>query len=63
MQRQAMAAARARRLDVRREQIATALARIEQDEFGWCVECGDEISQARLDLDPTVLICIACARG
>lgn len=62
MQRQAMAAARARRLEARRGRIAATLARIREDEFGYCVECGDEIAPARLDQDPTVATCIDCAR-
>lgn len=63
MQRQAMAAARARRLEVRRGRIEAALARIREGEFGRCVECGEEIAAARLDLDPTVPTCIGCARS
>ena len=42
-------------------QIAAALKRIDEDEFGWCGECGEEIAQARLEVDPTVLFCIECA--
>ncbi len=63
MQRQAMAAARARRLDARRGRILAALARIEEGEFGYCAECGDDISTGRLEQDPTVSTCIDCARG
>lgn len=63
LQRQAMAEAQARRLDVRRGRIASALARIGDGEFGYCVECGEEIALARLDLDPTVPACICCAGG
>jgi DnaK suppressor protein len=42
-------------------QIAAALERIENDEFGWCGECGEAIAKARLEFDPTVLFCIDCA--
>lgn len=63
MQRQAMAAAGARRLGARRSRIEGALERIREGEFGWCAECGGEIALARLDLDPTVTTCIGCARG
>lgn len=63
MQRQAMAAAQARRLTARRRRIEAALARIESEEFGWCTGCGEAISLARLELDPTVATCFDCASG
>jgi DnaK suppressor protein len=63
MQRQAMAAARARRLDTRRSRVESALSRVRDGEFGWCSECGDEIPRRRLDLDPTITTCIGCAMG
>jgi DnaK suppressor protein len=63
MQRQAMAEARARRIVARRARIEAALGRIRDGEFGWCAECGEEIAEARLNLDPAVPTCIRCARG
>ena len=39
-----------------------ALARIEQGEYGFCVECGDEISAGRLEARPEAALCINCAR-
>ncbi|SFP07173.1 TraR/DksA family transcriptional regulator [Tranquillimonas alkanivorans] len=63
MQHQAMAkATQARRAQLRRK-INAALARIDEGEYGFCAECGDEIAEARLDLDPTVARCAACMRG
>jgi DnaK suppressor protein len=61
LQVQAMAqASEARRRDeVRR--IEAALRRIEQDEFGYCVRCGDDIAEGRLEADPTATVCIPCA--
>jgi DnaK suppressor protein len=46
-----------------RELIAldAALRRIEHDEYGICNQCGDEISQGRLESDPSVPLCIQCA--
>jgi DnaK suppressor protein len=38
-----------------------ALKRIEQDEFGICNRCGDEINPRRLESDPSVTLCIQCA--
>ena len=63
MQQQAMAQATERRRAVERQKLEAALARIDADEFGFCVDCGEDIPPARLALDPTVLRCISCARG
>ncbi|HSM42296.1 MAG TPA: TraR/DksA family transcriptional regulator [Afifellaceae bacterium] len=62
MQRQAMAEAseRARALEV--QKIVAALHRIEDGEYGYCVECGEEISHKRLEIDPAASHCIGCAR-
>lgn len=63
LQRQAMAAAQSRRRGAERQRIRAALGRIEEGEFGWCEDCGEEIAPKRLDLDPTVTRCIGCASG
>ena len=44
------------------EQIKAALARMEAGEYGVCVKCGAEISEARLDLLPATPFCKTCAR-
>lgn len=61
MQVQAMALAQERRRKSERAAIAAALKRIEEGEFGYCIECGDEISEARLRNSPTVVKCLECA--
>lgn len=53
---QAMGAQEVTRLKV-------ALARIENEEFGWCENCGDAITPKRLELDPAAIRCIDCASG
>jgi len=61
MQGQAMAQATDAR---RRQQIAAlrvALARIENGEFGECMECGEDIAAARLNSNPAITLCIDCA--
>ena len=63
LQRQAMAQATARRRQGRDTRITAALARIEEGEFGYCQDCGEEISVKRLTLDPTLPTCVSCARG
>lgn len=43
------------------EQINSALARIENGQFGICLACGEEISEKRLQAVPHSPICISCA--
>lgn len=63
LQSQAMARATQGRRDAQRRALASALARLEAGEFGYCDACGDEIAEARLVLDPTAMRCISCASG
>jgi len=63
LQNQAMAQATARRRGAERQRIMAALARIETDEYGYCVTCGDEIAAARLAADPALALCAPCMRG
>lgn len=37
-----------------------ALQRIRSGEYGYCIECGDEISAARLAAKPEVALCVDC---
>ncbi len=63
LQQKAMAkATQARRGQLRRRLLA-ALDRIDEGEFGYCVECGEEIARGRLELDPTAATCVSCAPG
>lgn len=43
------------------EQIRAALKRIEEDEYGYCVKCGNEIAPERLDILPATPFCSKCA--
>lgn len=61
MQQQAMAEEAERRRRLRGRQIEAALRRIDAGEFGYCVKCGDEIPEARLNFDPASPICVGCA--
>ncbi|MEM1162045.1 MAG: TraR/DksA C4-type zinc finger protein [Pseudomonadota bacterium] len=63
MQQQAMAQAQSRRRAGRLKAIRAALQRMDEDEFGWCQNCGEEIAPGRLDLDPTASQCVSCAAG
>ena len=51
----AVAAERARR--------AAALRRVETGDYGWCLNCDEEIDVRRLEIDPAAPLCLDCARG
>jgi len=61
MQAQAMSKETGRRRRRKLLQIDAALKRIEEDDYGYCQECGEDIAPARLEVDPTALLCISCA--
>ena len=63
MRVQAMAQEVARRREMERKRIAAALKRVEDNNYGYCVSCDEEIQPKRLDFDPSVPNCINCARG
>lgn len=62
IQGQAMAAAIGVRRVQRSAALSAALRRMEAHEFGWCASCGEFIGIRRLDVDPVVTTCIACAQ-
>jgi DnaK suppressor protein len=43
------------------QMIDTALQRLEDGEYGFCVVCGEEIESGRLALDPAVPTCVTHA--
>ncbi|MBY6200665.1 TraR/DksA C4-type zinc finger protein [Maritalea mobilis] len=43
------------------QQIKAALTRMDEGEYGYCVKCGKEISEQRLDLLPFTPFCRECA--
>ncbi len=63
LQGQAMAQETARRRDNEVARIDAALKRIEQDEYGYCLSCGEKIAAKRLALDPMAAVCVTCAAG
>jgi DnaK suppressor protein len=61
MQQQAMAEAqeRTRKRDLAR--IEQAERRLREGEYGYCLECGEEIPDGRLAIDPMAERCVGCA--
>ena len=59
-QQLALAAGRQRTQDLSR--IEAALQRIEDETFGLCVVCDEEIAPKRLAFDPAAPTCVDCAR-
>jgi DnaK suppressor protein len=62
IQNQAMSIEMERRRIDETHRIDAALARMEKDEFGYCMTCGDEIEKKRLELDPAIPTCVGCAK-
>ena len=61
LQVQAMAKALGARRQGRLRRIEAALQRLEDGEYGICMECGVEIPVKRLAIDATILRCVNCA--
>ena len=61
LQDQAMALETDRRRGLEIERIEAALKRIEADDYGYCLSCGEEIPAKRLELDPATPVCVDCA--
>jgi len=61
MQAQAMSQASNQRRRETLVGIEAALGRIDSGDYGECRECGEFISTKRLEFDPTIRLCIACA--
>ena len=61
MQQQAMnqATEQKRKHDLVR--IEAAERRLRDDEYGYCEECGEEIPDGRLAIDPMAELCVGCA--
>ena len=62
IQQQSMDLARDERRKARLAVLAAALNRLDEDEFGYCLACGEDISRQRLEIDPAVTLCVDCQR-
>ena len=62
IQQQAMALASERNRGHELQRIKSALARIDDDAYGDCLVCGEEIPEKRLRFDPSIATCVGCAK-
>ena len=62
MQQQSMDTAKEARRIGRLRLIEAALRRLEEGDYGYCLNCDESISDGRLKLDPTFPLCIDCAK-
>jgi len=58
-----MAQAQQKRRDTHKQALHAALRRLAENEFGYCMECGDKIEEARLLANPVVLKCVSCLKS
>lgn len=63
MQQQHMALAQRRRLEQQRQQIQSALSRVQRESYGACVRCEEPIGFARLSARPEGPLCRECQSG
>ena len=63
LQSQAIALVQQRLRDVLKSSLKAELKRLDKGEFGYFVDCGDEIEEARLSASPVILKCMPCLRG
>lgn len=61
LQAQAMALEVERRRELELARIDSALKRLEEGEYGYCVTCGEQIALKRLEFDPATPVCVTCA--
>ena len=61
MQAQAMAQETHRRREAKLRDVDAALQRIEEGEYGHCLNCDEPINPKRLAVDPKASFCIECA--
>ena len=61
IQLQEMALEQNRRREFEIQRIDAALKRIEDGEFGFCNNCGENIPLKRLEVSPSTPLCVDCA--
>mgnify|MGYP005847888695 CR=1 FL=1 len=60
MQQQAMAKAKRQAFQGQLRQVLAALRRLDEDDYGYCLDCDEPIPLARLKVRPEAELCLAC---
>jgi DnaK suppressor protein len=63
LQGQAMSQEASRRREQELIRVSKAIKRMELGEYGECLNCGEEIANGRLEVDPAATLCISCAES
>lgn len=63
LQHQAMALANQTQRNMAKIRAEAALKRIDEGEFGYCTDCGEDIPAERLALNPAAPRCVSCVSG
>jgi len=61
MQSQAMSQETNRRRELELKRIGAALRRLDEGDYGCCLECGELIAKRRLEVDPAAPRCLDCS--
>ena len=61
LQAHAMSLEVKRRREIEIQRISSALGRIEDETFGYCLLCDEPIGPKRLETDPSLPLCVSCA--
>ena len=62
IQQQEMALAAERNRERELQRIKSALLRMDQGDYGYCLTCGEDIAEKRLRADPAIPTCVDCAK-
>ena len=60
IQQQQMAVANKTQLLQQLQRVETALNRVSDGSYGYCLACGELIANGRLEVQPEVTLCLAC---
>ena len=62
IQQQEIALAAERNRERELQRIKSALLKLDQGDYGYCVTCGEDIAEKRLRVDPAIPTCVDCAK-
>ncbi len=57
---QEMQKAAAQKTALRLKAVVQALQRLDEDDYGWCDQCGEAIETGRLTVQPEARFCLQC---